>query len=131
MLYRKFPKSSQTGFVSYSSIVEGFHTSNISQEQAQRLPIVSSELWYCICLVLGNKAFTVLVFCALDFNTKDYDYPCAYLQLLGYFAISERKCFTRHFAGIKRSSGRKRYYPPQSKHPPRVAAARVLRDYTP
>ena len=29
---------------------------------------------------------------------------------------------------LKRSSGHKRHYPPQFKHPPRVAAARVLRD---
>ena len=52
--------------------------------------------------------------------------------------------FTRHIADInthriyiksvycgtviKRSSGHKRYYPPQFKHPPRIAAARVLRD---
>ena len=48
------------------------------------------------------------------------------LQLLGSFAISERKRFTRHVAGIKRSSGRKQYYPPQFKHPPRIAAALVL-----
>ena len=29
---------------------------------------------------------------------------------------------------IKRSSGHKRYYPPQFKHPTRIGAARVLRD---
>ena len=32
---------------------------------------------------------------------------------------------------LKRSSGHKRYYPPQFKHPPRIAAARVLRDNPP
>ena len=41
-------------------------------KQAQRLPAVSSEIGYCICLVLGSKAFKVLVFCAIDFSTMDY-----------------------------------------------------------
>ena len=53
-------------------------------KQAQRLPAVSSELWYCICLVLGNKAFTVLFFRALGFSTADYGIILR-LQLLGFY----------------------------------------------
>ena len=64
------------------------------------------------------------------------------LQLLGYFAMFEGKRFSKdtlraliltEFTSdqstvvVKRSSGRKRYHPPKFKHPPRIAAARVLK----
>ena len=130
VLYRIVFNSSQTGFVSSSSVVENFQFSNSSQQQAQRLPAVSSELWYCRCLVLGNKAFTVLVFRALGFSTTDYGYPCAYsCQVIMPFL--RENVFNKTRRGHKRSSGRKRYYFQLFKHPPRVAAARVLRDNPP
>ena len=131
---RKFPTVVKTGSVSFNELLKccmeflffqqwsdrlrklqqathvlyTFSFSNSSQEQASRLLAVSSQLWYCICLVLDNEAFTPLVFRALGFSTTDYGYPCAYLKLLGSLAISEAKRFTRHVASIKRSSDRER-----------------------
>ena len=104
--------------------------------QAQRLPTVSSELRYCICLVQGSKAFTVLVFRALGFSSTDCG-MILHLQLLDYFAISEGKRLDTSWALIlntyrvynqstvvaKRSSSHKQYYPLQLKHPSRIAAA--------
>ena len=64
------------------------------------------------------------------------------LQLLDSCAISEGKRFSQDTSRAliltestsdqstviaKRSSGRKRYYPPHFKNPPRIAAARVLK----
>ena len=59
-------------------------------KQWSRLPAVSSELWYCICLVLGRKSFTVLVFRALGFSGM-----ILRVQLLEFVAISEQKRFSQ------------------------------------
>ena len=68
---------------------------NSSQEQAQRLPAVSSDLWYCKCFGLSNKAFTVPFFRAFKFQCKGLRlHPYAYAAL-GYFAISEGKRFSQ------------------------------------
>ena len=65
------------------------------------------------------------------------------LQLLGYFAIFEEKRFSQETSRaliltestsdqstvvvVNRSSGRKRYYPTQLKHPAQINAGRVLK----
>ena len=92
--------------------------------QAQRSSPVSSELWYCICLVLGSKPFAALVFRALGLSTTDYGIILR-MQLLGYFAISEGKRFSQKTS--RASSGRAVVNSITfTTHPPRIAAVRVL-----
>ena len=78
-----------------------------------------------MCLVLGSKAFTVLFF-VLRFQYNGLRYDPALTAAI-FFAISDVKCFSQDTsraiiftestsdqstAVAKRSSGRKRYYPP-------------------
>ena len=71
------------GFTSFDeliiSIVDNFQFFNSSQEQAYRLPAVSSELWYYI---------TVLIICALGFSTNGY--PCPYVARLFCYLLGKR-----------------------------------------
>ena len=106
-----FPKGGQTGSV---------------------IPAVSNELWHCICLVLGGKAFTVLVFRALGFSATDYGMiqrlrpqRSLHSTLCGQREVIFRTThsgYTHKVYGllrehsIKRSNGHKRYYSPQFKH---------------
>ena len=86
--------------VSYSQFDQ---FSKQQSRQAHRLSAISSKLWYCICLVLGSKAFTVRIFRALSFSTTDYGMILR-IQLLVSFAISEGKRFSQDTPRV--SSGR-------------------------
>ena len=84
--------------------------------QAQRFLAISSKHGTvhasCSAAKLLQYCFSCIRF---QYNGLQCD---AALQVLGSFAISERKRCTRNVAGIKRSSDRKQYYPPQFKHLP-------------
>ena len=119
-----FPKAvrqASQATTSYSSAVENFL---IAIRQTLRLPTVSSELWYCKVSCSVTKLLQYVLSVQRTMATSAY-------TLLGYYTISEGNVFHQTRRGHMRTSGRKRYYPPQFKRPSRYAVARVLKDNPP
>ena len=108
----KFPNNGQTGLVSFNELLEC----------CRELSLQYNGILYCRACV-RSEAYTVL-FARKGTPFFSYD---IYADIL----ILTESASDQSSVVIKRSSSQKRCYPPQFKHPPRTATARVLRDNAP